>query len=61
MPEKTGYGMDAKGARSPSKMPPKKSSKDAGEPGTQHGGPPGPAMLPGPMVPDSGKPSSNRP
>ena len=60
MPATSGYGMDAKGARSPSKMLPSKSDPDSGMPNEQYGGPPGPASLPGPMVPDSGKPDANR-
>ena len=36
MAEKSGYGMDAVGARKPSSMPPSKSEPDSGKPDGQY-------------------------
>lgn len=60
MAKTSGYGMDAKAARSPSKMPPKKSSPDSAKPGAQYNQGKGPASSGdrNKSSPDSGKPSS---
>ena len=60
MAKTDGYGMDAKGARSPDRMPPTKSSPDSGKPNDQYTNPAGPGN-PSRSTKDkgdSGKPSA---
>ena len=62
MPATKGYGLKAKEARSPSRMPPKKSNPDSGKPDDQHNQGSGPASRSdgNKASADSGAPTSNR-
>ena len=61
MARTSGYGMKAKEARSPSRMPPKKSHPDSGTPSAQYGLGTPPAAAPRRQKSaDSGKPTANK-
>ena len=61
MAEKSGYGMDAVGARKPNSMPPSKSEPDSGNPAGQYSQGSGAADVNENSIqnPDSGNPASN--
>jgi len=61
MAEKSGYGMDAVGARKPNSMPPSKSEPDSGNPDGQYNQGTGVADVNQNSIksPDSGSPASN--